>query len=413
MYRIRSVCTRRLKSTLALSKTSNEYLNVKLNGKDVEFSTFFLRDSCTSPESMDPFSKQKLFTTAELLSRKFSINKAEVRDDILHVEWSENGRAIESKYPAEFLERAYQKSVNKIDQFYENRKVYWDNRKISAVLQELQSDESDYLTSKSEFKKVADNLNNYGLSFVNNIRRPQLDKMTEENSTQWPVFKLAEKFGYIKKTFYGTLFDVKNEKEAKNIANTNTFLPLHMDLLYYESPPGLQFLHFIDNSTLGGDNVFSDSFLAAEHVRETDPEAYQALLEVPITYHYHNNNEHYFYKRPLVVEYDDVLVDGKKRIKVVNYSPPFQGPFEFGVTKADAKKFGDFLRGLKSFEDFINDPKNSVQIKMQEGSCVIFDNRRVLHSRLEFSDENGGDRWLMGTYVDGDSFRSKVRVCNE
>ena len=70
------------------------------------------------------------------------------------------------------------------------------------------------------------------------------------------------------------------------------------------------------------------------------------------------------------------------------------------------------MRGFKLFTDFVNDPINQYEIKMKEGSCAIFDNRRVLHSRKEFSDENGGDRWLMGCYVDADSFRSKLRIGN-
>ena len=113
----------------------------------------------------------------------------------------------------------------------------------------------------------------------------------------------------------------------------------------------------------------------------------------------------------LVIEDKDITGDFPK-IHAINYSPPFQGPFEIGITKNDLAydMFDDFIRGFQLFEKFINDPANHYEVKMKEGTCVFFENRRVLHSRNEFSDSNGGDRWLMGTYVDGDSLRSKLRI---
>lgn len=39
------------------------------------------------------------------------------------------------------------------------------------------------------------------------------------------------------------VFELLAEDNPANIANTGEGLPLHMDLLYYESPPGLSLLH--------------------------------------------------------------------------------------------------------------------------------------------------------------------------
>ncbi|KAK6454326.1 gamma-butyrobetaine dioxygenase [Scheffersomyces xylosifermentans] len=416
----------RYSSSVALDRYDNSYTTVVFDQEhSVQFNNAFLRDSCKAPESVDPFSSQKLFTTAEI-AKNLTVNSPPVikendNESVLKIEWNQNGKISRSEYPESFLRKFINSESREKGKFFPADRTPWHNKELVENIDSLQVEYSEYFDDKTFFKTLS-NLNRYGLSFVNSIPNPTetsgLEKMNEENAYQWPVAKLADRFGYIKKTFYGTLFDVKNEKEeAKNIANTNTFLPLHMDLLYYESPPGLQLLHFIQNSTLGGENVFCDSFLAAEHVKKVDPQAYLALKIVPVTYHYDNNNEYYFYKRPVVVEDEGKIV-------TVNYAPPFQGPFEFGVTNNDSHKtdldlakdaaeaslFQDFIRGFQLFEDFINDPQNHYQVKMPEGACVIFDNRRVLHSRLEFSDENGGDRWLMGTYVDGDSFRSKLRM---
>lgn len=400
---------------ITVSAYDNEKVSLTFSsGKKVDYNTVFLRDSCTAPESVDKFSQQKLFTTSEI-SQNLKIEQPPevVETDsglVLNIVWNQNGQLQKSQYTEEFLEEYSSKANIRKDKFFESERVYWSNQELVKDIDSLQIEYEDYANNERAFYQACYNLNRYGLCFINNIPRPESQTMSEENATTWPVYKLAEKFGYIKKTFYGTLFDVKNVKEATNIAYTKTFLPLHMDLLYYESPPGLQLLHFIYNSTAGGENIFSDSFRAALHVKETDPVAYEALKKVPITFHYDNNNEYYYYSRPLIVEDESAVEFG---IKEVNFAPSFQGPLEFGITNdkpEDARLFKDFLRGFNLFDSFVNDPKNHYELKVPEGTTVIFDNRRVLHSRLAFSDDAGGDRWLMGTYVDGDSFRSKLRV---
>ncbi|CAK9442322.1 uncharacterized protein LODBEIA_P60650 [Lodderomyces beijingensis] len=406
-----------LASRLSLLSYNDKEITVEIDEAPVTFKNVFLRDCCTSSDSIDHTS-QKLFTTAEGATN-LRIKKRPIVEHLfeptLHVQWDSNGKTVNSSYDLSFLIKNSNAENRRLGKFFDHDRKLWDQAEIRANLDSIHHKYDAFLQDESVFFKALHNLNRYGLCFIDEIPRPALDAMDESNVQLWPVAKLAEKFGYIKKTFYGSLFDVKNLKsKAKNIAYTNTFLPLHMDLLYYESPPGLQLLHAIDNSTLGGENIFCDSFLAAEHVRLHDPRAYHALTKIPITYHYDNNNEYYYYKRPLVVEDNEAAGDEFPRIHCVNYSPPFQGPFEIGVTKSDGaehyKQFDDFIRGFQMFEKAINDPRNQYQVKLPEGTCAIFENRRTLHSRNEFSDENGGDRWLMGTYVDGDSFRSKLRI---
>ncbi|RLV92888.1 putative oxidoreductase AIM17 [Spathaspora sp. JA1] len=413
---------------MSLVSHSNQEISIMLNHHLVNFKAAFLRDACRDPSSVDPNNKQKLFTTAEAAAGLTIEAPPKVIEDPvtkelkLCVEWHNNGKIKKSEYPASLLEKYSTIKSRRVDKFFDQERKLWDRDEIESNFAKLEVDYEDFLNNEEALSKTLHNLNKYGLAFVNNIPEPTLKAMNEENAYQWPVASLASRFGYIKKTFYGTLFDVKNEKtDAKNIANTSVYLPLHMDLLYYESPPGLQLLHFLKNSTIGGENVFCDSFLAANYVKQKDPEAYKALTEIPITYHYDNNNEHYYYKRPLIVEDQDVSTVTKDfpPIEAVNYSPPFQGPLEVGISIredstekeiSEFHKFDHFLRGLSLFEEFINDSKNHFEIKMKEGSCVIFENRRALHSRKSFSDANGGDRWLMGTYVDSDSFRSKLRI---
>lgn len=421
---IRSVFRKRPCRNLSVVSFDNKYISVSFDDANppATFNTIFLRDACDLPESVDISTRQKLFTTASI-GRKLSIEGAptviaNTEGKFLEVKWAHHdGNTQVSRYLEKFLKKSTTLQSRMEGKFFPTEKVYWTKNAITDNIADLHVDYHEYLANDDKFKSVVNNLNKFGILFVDNIDNPldnpQTQKLTSENGPYWPVAKLASRFGYVKPTFYGMLFDVKNEKNATNIANTNVFLPLHMDLCYYESPPGLQLLHFIQNSTLGGENVFADSFAAARHIYNTDREAYDALKKVPITFHYDNNGEYYYYLRPLIVE-DPFLqeLDNGPQIKEVNYSPPFQGPLELSVSDENPELFENFMRGMIKFEDFVNDPANQFIQKMPENACAIFDNRRVLHSRLEFSDANGGDRWLMGCYVDGDSYRSKLRIVN-
>jgi hypothetical protein len=60
----------------------------------------------------------------------------------------------------------------------------------------------------------------------------------------------------------------------------------HMDLAYYESPPGIQLLNCMafPSTVKGGESTFFDTFVLAELLRERDPESFATLLRVPATF---------------------------------------------------------------------------------------------------------------------------------
>ena len=71
-------------------------------------------------------------------------------------------------------------------------------------------------------------------------------------------------------SFYGLTFDVISQEQAINVAYTNVNLPYHMDLIYMESAPGLQYLlcRKNDKSVVGGTSILVDTFAVAEELKE-------------------------------------------------------------------------------------------------------------------------------------------------
>ncbi|CCH42799.1 Trimethyllysine dioxygenase, mitochondrial [Wickerhamomyces ciferrii] len=408
------------------NKKSTSFQFLKEN-KSFSYNNVFLRDSSTSSNSIDYNSGQKLFTTASIIN-SYPINIEIPNSKQIKIYWNDGDYSI---YDQKFLELNSTIESRKQDKAknFEDEIIAWDSNHNMLTVDNLPRYEyNDYLTNDSTLSLALNDLNKFGLVQITNITKNLSD---EEHESQKLIQIIGERIAYLKKTFYGEIFDVKSKPNAINIAYTNQFLPLHMDLLYYESPPGLQLLHFIKNKSKGGENVFVDGFAAARHVKTIDSPAYQALLTVPINYHYEKNGHSYYYSRPLIVE-NEVIEQGgfgeyKDHFREINYSPPFQAPFDFGITgevigddnnhskisgakeKGDRHLFQDFLRGFKEFEDYINNKENQLKFKVEEGSCIIFDNRRILHARDQF-DNNSGERWLKGCYIDKDSYLSKLRV---
>jgi alpha-ketoglutarate-dependent taurine dioxygenase len=67
---------------------------------------------------------------------------------------------------------------------------------------------------------------------------------------------------------------------------------------------------------------------------------------------------------------------------------------------------------MREFSDLVESEENLYEYRLQEGECVIFNNRRILHGRRQF-DTATGMRWLKGAYIDTDVFMSKYRVLSE
>lgn len=396
--------------------------------EEVKYRNIFLRDACTSEESVNVHSSQKTFSTAEI-PVDLAIKTAEITPQVdgkqsLGITWSD-GRV--STYSHAFLERNATLQARRNFRYLDKPYTLWDstNKPLTADLIS-KVDYKEFMTNPDAVNKAVQALHDFGVVYVENMPEQTgivADKLGELNldvsSKEPPVVlveEVAKQIGYVKETFYGRSWNVKSVPEAKNVAYTSVYLPLHMDLLYYESPPGVQLLHVIHNSTVGGESIFADSYAAATHVLRTDPAAYDALTKVPISYHYDNDGYHYYYSRPLVVEdpYGGINPETNKPfISVINYSPPFQGPLD---ALAPGSGFSDeqvdaFLRGLRSFENYIEDKKNQIEFKMEENCCVIFMNRRALHARNEFQALTGR-RWFRGAYLDLDSYQSKLRVAN-
>lgn len=370
------------------------------NGQPVAFHNVFLRDA--DAQFVDRSTRQKDFSTGQI-SSDIAAEHVQVNNnsDILEVKWNDG---VASQYPKHFLTR-YSSVPQRREYRFLDQSSNWGEPKLSDI---YTCSYKDYMEQDAVFADTLQQLHRTGLVFIKDIPRP-------EDLEEIPVEKIARRVGYIKQSFYGQSWDVISTPEAINVAYTSVYLPLHMDLLYYESPPGVQLLHVVDNTTKGGESVFADSFSAARYVLDKDPIAYDALTRIPLTFHYPHQTHHYYYQRPLIVEDTNSPIDPStgrpSNLQVVNYSPPFQGPLDALSTQTDIsdQDLDAFVRGLKLFEEYIENPANQLELHTPENTCMVFMNRRILHGRREFSAPSG-KRFFKGTYLDIDTVYSKLRT---
>ncbi|CAO3685728.1 unnamed protein product [Umbelopsis ramanniana] len=361
------------------------------------YSHLWLRDNCQCPECLHPSNRQKLHSSADV-PLDIVPKQTTLTNDGLEIVWNKSlrhhadSKIHKSFYPTSFLSQYSCPTLRQQFRFNNLKFVTWDRELMNAENKFISYDE--YNTEQGLYKTLKQ-LFDYGIVFLKDVP-------THDNK----VTEVAEKIGNVRESFYGRDFDVKSVAKSKNIAYTSLYLGFHMDLLYYEAPPGLQLLHSLKNSVTGGSSIFVDSFKAVEIMKTEHFDDYTALKEIPVTFHYVNDGHHMYYRRPTIV--DDKAQEGGSWGMHVNYAPPFQGPLDID----DPKEAARFYKAFQTFADIVEDRNLRFELTLQPGQLVIFANRRVLHGRTAF-DPTSGDRHLKGTYVELDLFKDKLRVLSE
>jgi alpha-ketoglutarate-dependent taurine dioxygenase len=250
-----------------------------------------------------------------------------------------------------------------------------------------------------------------GLVFIENVP-------AEEKS----VKMLAERIALLRNTFYQPTWDVRSKPSAENVAYTSRYLGYHMDLLYMKEPPGLQLLHCIQNTCEGGESFFADTFAALWRMERESSDLANALDTVYVPYGYRNGPNTYYDRKPVVhkrryafdqrykLDQHGHLLDRKSITSKVNrvyWSPPFV-QMDTMLRPGTRAELREQQRALKKFADVLEDDSLRVETKLPPGTCVIFDNLRVVHARKAF-DTNSGHRWLKGAYLDSQDFISKAQ----
>ncbi len=350
------------------------------DGEKSNFNFLWLRDNC--PTAHDKDSRHRMFNilkvSQNISPKKYNINS----NGKLEIEWSEGEH--KSYYDPSWLRENCYTLKNK--KKYVSPYEIWDNS-LSNNLKSINIDHDEILNSEKGLIKWLELLHYKGIAIVKN-------SPTEKNS----AFPLLNKISHTRETFFKTPFEVINVPKPNNSAYTAHALRNHMDLPWFENPPGYQFLHCLINDAEGGDSSAVDGFAVAEYLRKNEKEIFETLVKVPLKFRDkdYTQNVHRSFHAPAI----SLTKDG-------DYND-----IRFSVATMDALDchpdiMDKVYKAHHKFGNLLHDDKFQIKFRLEPGDIFSFNNRRLLHGRTAFN-PNSGNRHLQGYYMDRDEIIGRL-----
>jgi len=211
------------------------------------------------------------------------------------------------------------------------------------------------------------------------------------------LITIARRFGPIRETNWGVLFNVRTEARASDLAYTGLALTAHSDNPYRRSVPGIQFLHCLENGASGGESTLVDGAAIAEALRDEAPDVHAVMSSLPVAFRYRSETVDDRQTAPVL----DLDRDG--RLRVIRLSTRLDFP-----AAAEPTVLEKFYVGRRRLAALAEDPAFQIRFKLAPGDCLMMDNHRTLHGRTAFAED--GPRFLQGCYIDHDGPECRYRM---
>ena len=363
-----------------IEKNSNYLKVVWDDGEESKFNYLWLRDNC--PTAHDKDSRHRMFNilnvSPDINPKNYNLDK----NGSLEIEWSEGDH--KSSYDPKWLrENCY--TIKNKEKYISPYKL-WDSS-LQNNLGSIEIDYEEILNSEEGLIKWLELLHHTGIAIVKNAP-------IEKDSG----FKVLNRISHTRETFFKTPFEVINIPKPNNSAYTSHALRNHMDLPWFENPPGYQFLHCLINSAKGGNSSAVDAFAVADYLRKNEEDIFDVLVNTPLKFRdkdYTQEAVRSFYGPAISLTKDGDYND-------VRYSIATLDALDCHPDKMDA-----IYKALHRFGNLLHDQKYQINFRLEPGDIFSFNNRRLLHGRTEF-DPNSGHRHLQGYYMDRDEIIGRL-----
>ncbi|MDB2514782.1 TauD/TfdA family dioxygenase [Candidatus Pelagibacter bacterium] len=368
---------------LSIKKIEKNKSNLNIEWSDGErsnFNYFWLRDNC--PTAHDKDSNHRMYNILEA-SKNLTAKESKVNEEgKLVVKWSE-GDHTSYFDPMWLRENCYTlKNKQKFTSPYQ----LWDNS-LENNLDSISIDHDEILNSDEGLSKWLELLHYKGIAIVKNT--------PVEKESAFPVLN---RISHTRQTFFDTPFEVINIPKPNNSAYTAHALRNHMDLPWFENPPGYQFLHCLINDAEGGDSSAVDGFAVADYLRKNEKEIFDILVNTPLKFRdkdYTQKLVRSFYGSAISLTKDNDYND-----------------IRFSLATMDALDchpdiMDKVYKAHHRFGSLLHDDRFQIKFRLGPGDIFSFNNRRALHGRTAF-DPNSGHRHLQGYYIDRDEIIGRL-----
>ena len=369
---------------IKLTKKS-QYIEILWADKHIsKFHFLWLRDNC--PSSFHQDTRMRKFNILSV-SEKIKPLNLNHTTTTLKINWSEGNHnsVFKLKWLRDFCYT--EKNQHPYVPYYK----LWDS-KIIKKTKILKHDYKKIITNEKELKRWLQTMHSYGISIIQNAP-------TQNKSG----FKILDKIGKYRETFFGTPFEVINIPKPNNQAYTADALANHSDLPYYEYVPGYQFLHCLVNDAKGGSSTAVDSFAVANFLKKNHLKRYKLLAENNVIF----KDNDFTQKNVRVQKSPIIKVNKNKDFEEVRINLGAMGTLDL-----DPKIMDEFYNAYIFFYKQLHSKKFQISFKLKAGNIFCFDNRRILHGRTQF-DPNSGNRHLQGYYIEREEITSKLNYLNK
>ena len=363
-----------------IEKNSSYLKIIWSDGEESKFNFMWLRDNC--PTAHDKNSRHRMFNilnvSDKLNPKKYVVNS----DGKLEIEWSEGDHT--SYFDQKWLRENCYTLKHKAK--YISPYTLW-NSSLQNNLDTIIIDHDEIISSDEGLIKWLELLHKKGIAIVKN-------SPTEKES----AFPVLNRISHTRETFFKTPFEVINIPKPNNSAYTAHGLRNHMDLPWFENPPGYQFLHCLINAAEGGDSSAVDGFAVSEYLKQNEKEIFDTLVNV--------------YLKFRDKDYTQVLLRSFHAPAISLTKDGDYNDIRFSVATMDAldchpDEMDKVYNAHRRFGNLLHDDNFQIKFRLEPGDIFSFNNRRILHGRTAF-DPNSGHRHLQGYYMDRDEIIGRL-----
>lgn len=232
------------------------------------------------------------------------------------------------------------------------------------------------------------------LQWLTNVRVHGFGLVRDLERTAEAAAALARRIAYPRDTIFGAMWTLSSEVRAHDdSAYSTSYLEPHTDGTYAIDAPGLQMFCCVEREGSGGESTLVDGLHVAESIRAEDPDAFEALTTISVPGRYVEAGVHLTASRP------PIRLDANGDIAQVSLNNYDRAPM-----RLPRAEMAEFYRAYGVLHERANDPANRIEIRLEPGDALLFDNWRTLHGRMSYV----GRRVFEGCYHNHEDFISRL-----
>ena len=360
-------------NTVALDKKSGG-IRLSQAEKSIVLHPLWLRERVTGKKVFDPISHQRLYEHCEL-PQDLKIERASERDDQVDLEFS-NGEVLQLSLDSTLQELGWLNNPETLP-----APKSWD-----ASLNELPEADWNSLDNLEAMKALLETYHIHGFCILQNTPMER-DSLKE----------LSRRFGYLRETNFGELFNVETKPNPSDIAYTDLALASHTDNPYRDPVPGIQYLHCLRNEVSGGLSTLVDGMAIAEKLREESSAQADVLEQIQVRFRYEGPSAILEHHGPIIERDHNGVIRHIRLSSRLDYVPAL-----------DPDTLSLFYAGRRRLHEMSNSSEFQISFPFRPGTLLMMDNYRLLHGRTAFNGKQG-HRHLQGCYIDHDGPASLYR----